>query len=394
MEFKATILDSSGRNQQVSLDLSMYRSPLGFAGEVNARFPVAAGMPSASDQLFAQCGFYRKEDRRAGLQSPKMRAILEGMEGIQAASTSPGNVGISRFLMPAALLSAVENDIYENRSGAMAEFRNLVAVEQSVQGNRYERPVFNYTPARESRAKPVAQLAEPTSIGLLTVGETSGTIPVFSSGLEVSDPAMDYFGFAEVSKCMSIMAVEDMADRVDSWLINMVNGDADHGMVALSSLTGAGAVVEAKDFDSGIAAAGVLTQKAWVSWIAKHSKRAPITHIITDINGLLAIQNRTGRPTVQTDNPTSNRVDTVETVMNPLWPVALPVYLVTDPNWPSNLILGINQPSAIIMFESTTASYNSVEQFVTRRSTKFRVDYGAVAGRFFDRGFHPLSLTV
>lgn len=392
MEFKTTIVDASGSNQEVTLDLSMYRSPKGFAGEVNSRFPVGPNMPKASEQLFAQCGFYRKEDRRAGLQSPRMRAILEGMDGTQAAQTAPGGVGISRFIMPAALLSAVENDIYEDRSGALAQFRRLVAIEQSVSGTRYERPVFNYDPARESRAKPIAQLSEPTAMGLLTVGETSGTVPIFSSGLEISDPAMDYFGFSEVSKCMSIMAIEDMADRADGWLLSMVNGDADHGMSALASVSGA--VEKAKDFDSTISSAGVLTQKAWVSWIAKHSKRAPITHIVTDIAGLLAIQNRTGRPTVQGDNPTSNRVDTVESVMNPLWPSELPVYLVTDSNWASGYILGISQPSAIIMYESTTAAYNSVEQFVTRRSTKFRVDYGAVANRFFDRGFHALSLTV
>lgn len=390
MEYKASIDDGKGL-QEVTLDLSMYRSDKGFAGEVNTRFPVAPDMPSASEQLFAQCGFYRKEDRRAGIRSPKIRSILEGMSA-SGAATAPGDVGISRFLMPAALLAAVENDLYEDRSSALGQFKQLVAVNQSLTGNRYERPVFNYDPARNSRAKPVAQLSEPTSIGLLTVGEASNTVPIYSSGLEVSDQAMEYFGFAEVSKCMSIMAIEDMADRADGWLLSMLNGDADHDMPALSSVTGA--VETAASFDASILTAGVLSQTAWVSWIAKHSKRGAITHIITDITGLLAIQNRTGRPNVQGDNPTSNRVDTVETVMNPLWPNEMPVYLVTDPNWPSGTILGISQPSAIILYESTTAAYNSVEQFVTRRSTKFRADYGAVAGRFYDRAFHVLSLTV
>jgi hypothetical protein len=97
---------------------------------------------------------------------------------------------------------------------------------------------------------------------------------------------------------------------------------------------------------------------------------------------------------VQGDNPTSNRIDTIETVMNEMWPSELPIFIVTDPNWPANTIMGISKPSAIIMYESATANYNSVEQFVTRRSTKFRVDFGAVATRFFDRGFHVLSLTV
>lgn len=392
LEFKANIVDATGTHE-ISMDMSMYRSDKGFTGELNSRFPVAAGMPTASEQVFAQCGFYRNEDRRAGIRSPKIRALLDGMDGIQAAGqTAPGSNGISRFLLPAALLQAVENDIYEDRSGVLGQFKQLVGVSQSVTGNRYERPVFNYDPARESRAKPVAQLSEPVSIGLLTVSETSGTIPIFSSGLEVSDQAMDYFGFAEVSKCMSIMATEDMADRADGWLLSMLNGDADHAMSALASVTGA--VETAASLDNTIIAAGKLTQMAYMSWIAKHSKRAPITHLITDIKGAVAIQERSGRPTVQGDNPNSKRIDTIESVMNPQWPSELPVYIVTDPNWPSNTILGINKPNAIIMYESTTAAYNSVEQFVTRRSTKFRVDYGAVANRFYDRAFHVLALTV
>ena len=140
--------------------------------------------------------------------------------------------------------------------------------------------------------------------------------------------------------------------------------------------------------------AGTLTQKAWIKWIAKYSKRSPITHILCDIDSALAIQNRTGRATVMSDNNTSKRIDTTEVTMNDMWPSELSVYIVTDPNWPANCILGILKPSAIVMYESVSANYNSVEQFVTRRSTTFRADFGAVATRFMDRAFHRLDLTL
>ena len=162
----------------------------------------------------------------------------------------------------------------------------------------------------------------------------------------------------------------------------------------MGSLASVGGTVTAASYDASIVAAGNLTQRAFMLWIAAHSKRAPITHIITDINGALAIQNRSGRPNVMGDNPMSNRIDTVETIMNEMWPTELPIFIVTDPSWPANLILGINQPNAIVMFESASANYSSVEQFVTRRSTKFRADFGAVALRFYDRAFHGLSLTI
>ncbi len=388
MEFKATLQDGTGQHE-ITLDMGLYKSEQGFVGALNSQFPTPQGMPTASEQLFAQCGLYRTADLKSGIKPAKIRDILDG-GGLSAAGTAPGSTGISRFVAPAAILAGVQNDIYEDRSGVLAQFMNLVAFTQSVAGNRYEKPVFNYDPARNSRAKPVAQLAEPTSIGLLTVGEQSGTIPIFASGLEISDQAMDYFGFAEVQKCMSIMATYDIAERADGWLLSMMAGDADHGMAALSG----DQVEKAVTIDSAIAAAGVLTQKAWIKWIAKHSKRAPITHVITDIDGALAIQNRTGRPTANTDNQTSQRMDTIEVVMDPLWPSNLPIYIVTDANWPVNTILGISKPNAIVLHESSTAQYSSVEQFVTRRSTKFRVDFGAVASRFYTRAFHRLNLVL
>lgn len=388
MEFKATLQDGTGQHE-ITLDMGLYKSEQGFVGALNSQFPTPQGMPTASEQLFAQCGLYRTADLKSGIKPAKIRDILDG-GGLSAAGTAPGSTGISRFVAPAAILAGVQNDIYEDRSGVLAQFMNLVAFTQSVAGNRYEKPVFNYDPARNSRSKPVAQLAEPTSIGLLTVGEQSGTIPIFASGLEISDQAMDYFGFAEVQKCMSIMATYDIAERADGWLLSMMAGDADHGMAALSG----DQVEKAVTIDSSIAAAGVLTQKAWIKWIAKHSKRAPITHVITDIDGALAIQNRTGRPTANTDNQTSQRMDTIEVVMDPLWPSNLPIYIVTDANWPVNTILGISKPNAIVLHESSTANYSSVEQFVTRRSTKFRIDYGAVAARFYDRAFHRLNLIL
>jgi len=388
MEFKATLQDGTGQHE-ITLDMGLYKSEQGFVGALNSKFPTPQGMPTASEQLFAQCGLYRTADLKSGIKPAKIRDILDG-GGLSAAGTAPGSTGISRFVAPAAILAGVQNDIYADRSGVLAQFMNLVAFTQSVAGNRYEKPVFNYDPARNSRSKPVAQLAEPTSIGLLTVGEQSGTIPIFASGLEISDQAMDYFGFAEVQKCMSIMATYDIAERADGWLLSMMAGDADHGMAALSG----DQVEKAVTIDSSIAAAGVLTQKAWIKWIAKHSKRAPITHVITDIDGALAIQNRIGRPTANTDNQTSQRMDTIEVVMDPLWPSNLPIYIVTDANWPVNTILGISKPNAIVLHESSTAQYSSVEQFVTRRSTKFRVDFGAVASRFYTRAFHRLNLIL
>lgn len=391
MEYKAIINDGTG-NVEINLSMDLYKSPLGFVGELNKRYPVMAGMPLAAEQLFAQSGLLNHADRDNGLVPAKIRSVLDDMYNINAASTAPGGSGISRFVAPAAVLYGVQNDIYEDKSSKMSQFRTMVGSFQNVNGTRYERPVFNYDAARAGRARPVAQLSEPTSVGLLTVGETSGTIPAFSYGLEISDQAMDYFTFAEVQKCMSIMVQEDLADRVDYWLMSMLNGDPDHNMSALASVSGA--IEKAADYDDSITQNGVITNKAFIKWLSKHSTRAPITHIVTDIDTALLLESRSGRPTQQTDNPTSKRINTIEVVLNETWPASIPVLIVNNPEWPAGMLMGINKPSAIIMYDSASIAYNSVEQFVTRRSTKIRADFGSQAVRFFDRGFHCLSLTV
>ena len=102
MEFKATITDITGQHE-ITLDMSLYKSNKGFSAELNSRYPTAAGMPTASDQLYAQCGLFRSNDNANGIYSAKARDILEGVSGIAMnAATAPGNVGISRFVSPAA----------------------------------------------------------------------------------------------------------------------------------------------------------------------------------------------------------------------------------------------------------------------------------------------------
>ena len=123
MEFKAIITDITG-NHEVTLGMDLYKSPNGFSAEFNSRHPTAAGMPTASDQLYAQCGLFRTNDITHGIRSAKVRDILEGMSGIALdAATAPGNVGISRFVAPAAILDAIQNDMYEDRSGVLGQFR-------------------------------------------------------------------------------------------------------------------------------------------------------------------------------------------------------------------------------------------------------------------------------
>ena len=62
--------------------------------------------------------------------------------------------------------------------------------------------------------------------------------------------------------------------NVQSQLKSMVLGDVDRDMTALPT-------VKAKDFDSTISAAGVITKKAYIKWLRHNAYKANLTRVLT-----------------------------------------------------------------------------------------------------------------
>jgi hypothetical protein len=170
----------------------------------------------------------------------------------------------------------------------------------------------------------------------------------------------------------------------------MLNGNPDVGQIALA----APKVVKANTFDATIVAAGDLTHTAWMKFLYRNSKRRSISHIVTDINGALAIENRTGKPVITGDNPNSTRIDTLPQVINPGWGPTVRVFITDDPSWPANTILALDKNYAIHRVTSLSASYEAQENFVLRRASAMRFDHGSIVRRLFDDAFECLSLTL
>jgi hypothetical protein len=190
---------------------------------------------------------------------------------------------------------------------------------------------------------------------------------------------------------MQRQAEEEAMERIEDQLLNFLNGDADLDMVALASVPGA--VKNAKtNYDASLTA-GKLSQTAWVGWLFNNSRKRRIDTVITDLAGALAIENRSGRPTVQGDNATSKRIDTLESVINPTWPDRVEVIISQDPNWPANTIVGFDSRYGYHVVTSTSMSYSAMEEFAIRRSTKMRIDSGSIAYRLYDDAWSVLTLT-
>jgi hypothetical protein len=390
----ASFIDINGAVQKVELDATVYREAadkgLSVEALINQTYPVKAGDASAFEQLCASEGMFLQANRKFGIRPATMDAILNGTK-IEAGSVVRDAVPTSRILFPAVQMSVLENKLREDNSGIIAAFGQMVAVDDSINLDRYERPFLNFSKPEGARTKAIAQLSEPTSMLSITVSDKSYRITGTSIGMEISDEAVRSTSMDLVTMAMQRQAEVEMAEKIEDFVLNFLNGDPDQDMAALSTVSGSTAT--ASSFHGSALGAGVLSQKAWVKYLFNNSKKRTINYVITDIDGAMAIENRTGRPTVQGDNANSPRIDTLESIVNPMWPDQVKVFITTDPNWPANTIVGFDSRYAIHRVTSTILAYQAAEAYAMRRSTKFRIDTGSIAYRLFDEAWNVLTLT-
>ena len=383
---KLNIQDATGARAEVDVNLDLFRAAAdgGHAHglrKLDATIPTKVDDLTPSQQVYAQLGLHRKDIT--------LKAAM-GMEAYQGASTQDNSI-TGRLVTQAFLMDAIESSLRSSDYGITGIFNSKAAVVDSIQGTRFDRPLINYTRPAAGRSKSIAQLSEPTSMVLLTASDKSFKIAGSSIGIEYSDQVAQSVTMPIVTLSMQRQAEEEALERIEAQMLAFLNGDTDLDMVALASVSGA--VKNAKtDYDSALTA-GNLSQKAWVGWLFNDSRKRKIDTVVTDLAGALAIENRSGRPTVQGDNATSKRIDTLDTVINPTWPDRVDVIITQDKNWPVNTIMGFDSAYGYHVVNSTSMNYSAVEEFAIRRSTKLRIDFGSIAYRLYDSAFSVLTLT-
>ena len=381
---KLNIQDATGARAEVDVNLDLFRaaSETGAAHglrHLDASIATTPEQLTPSQQVYAQLGLHRKDIT--------LKAAM-GMDAYQGASTQDGSV-TGRLVTQAFLMDAIEAGLRSNDYGIQGLFNSKAAMTDSINGTKFERPILDFKRPAAGRSKAIAQLSEPTSMVLLTTSDKSYKIAGTSIGLEYSDQAAAAVSLPVVTLSMQRQAEEEALERVEEQMLNFLNGDADLDMPALASVTGA--VTNAKVYDAALTV-GKLSQGAWVNWLFNGSRKRRIDTVITNLAGALAIENRSGRPTVSGDNATSKRIDTLDTVINPSWPDRVDVIISQDPNWPANTIVGFDSRFGYHVVTSTSMSYSAMEEFAIRRSTKLRVDSGSIAYRLFDDAWSVLTL--
>ena len=300
-------------------------------------------------------------------------------------------VPTSRILFPAVVLSILEDRLVPDRSETVNAFDGMVAVDDTINSDRFERPILNFKRAEGARSQAIAQLSEPTTMMTITVSDKSQRIGGTSIGLEIADQALKAASLDFVTPAMVRQADVELAEKIDGYIQAFLNGDEDWGYGALAAIPGK--VRNASSFDSALAGTtGQLSQVAWMRYLINNHKKRKITHIITDIDGAMAIEKRIGRPTVRGDNGTSPRIDTLEVIANAQWDDKVTIFITTDANWPAGTLLGFDSRYAIHRVTSTSLAYQAAEEYAIRRSKKFRVDVGQAVFRLYDEAWDVMVL--
>lgn len=386
----ASFIDNTGATQQLTITPQDYQRAaernLTLRQMINVDHPTRAGDPDAWTQVCASEGMYVGRNSAYGIAPATMRAVIEGVPRLEAGVIVKDQIPTSRILFPMFQMAALEDKLRNSDYGILSLFNSAAAVVDTINQERFERPILNYSRPEGARSKPVTQLSEPASMLSITASDKSWRITGTSIGMEISDQALG-IGLDLVNLAMTRQAETEMQEKVEQIMLSFLNGDTDLDMAALSTVPGA--VSTAVSLDS--AATTGITQKAWVKWLFNNSRKRKITHVICNLDTALAIENRTGRPTVQKDNATSKRIDTLESIINPMWPDTVKVLITMDPNFPANTILGFDAGYGYHVVNSTVLNYSAAEAYAMRRSTKYRVDTGMLAYRLFDEAWAVMT---
>ena len=408
---KFNIVDHSGSRAEINVEVEDYRAAgeegLTLSQYLNNKFQPDMRHGSTFEQCLQQSGMFIRPDRDSGIRPPSMKQVLEGGLQFNAGAIvrndgSQNNTVSGRLLFPEVILQIIESELRESKDDLLRGYDQMVATTAFVTSPKVDQPIINVTAPLddEYRSQPIAQLTEPAALITITVGEKSYRIPTKSIGLTISDQALEATTLDLVGIAMTQQARQERIRIVEDSITGMLTGDTDADP---SDASGAAAnTFTAKSLDTtGITADGTITQKAWVHFLRDSYRTMTVTDIMCDIDTALALEGRTGRPTMYgigngtslSDDPSSPRIDALFTIEN-LAMVSPRILLLDTALIGANTVVGIDRNYAIRRLVNVNASYQAIENYVMRRATSFRVDYGENAHRLMTDAWKHMTLTV
>ena len=332
------------------------------------------------DQMFVSSGLF---DSKFGGNSPTIGDLSKAQlaDGFRRPDGSDTSLG-ARLLFPQVIMETLQGDLLDkDGSDILNVWNGMVANTQNVKGQRADQPIINADNKPQPRSGRITQLAEPERMISITTGQKAYYIPTNSIGLMISDEARSATTVDIVRIVMANQAREDRIARINEQLKSMVLGDADLGMSALPT-------EHAYDYDSTLATNGGISKKAYLKWLQHKANKANLTRCLTDIDTALTLDEAL---------LVSNKSVDPAKIQAPFAGVKLslpdPTFtLVENTLFGANLIVGLDPRYAINRFVNVDAAYDAIENYVMRKATAFRVDYGEMSTRLFDGAWSVLSL--
>ena len=389
----AAFIDAKGKTQQFEMTLDVVKAAadagLSVREYINRTLETDAdAYGDAFSQLCESEGIVLVPNKKYGIRSNSLADALNGVR-YEAGSIvrTPSNQG--RVLLIPAVGALIEDKLVADLQMNPNAFDAMIAVDNTIADEWYLWPEINFAAPEAARSHVIGQLSRPSSMLSITTSEKSVRIPTLSLGVEWSEQVTKYINLDVLALAITRQTDNERNLRANEFMLACLNGDKDVGQDSLSNL---GKSATAASYDA-LATTGI-TQLAWMKYLFNNSRKRRITHIVTDIDGALAIENRTNRPTVVQDNPGSKRINTNVFVQNPTWAPDLPIFIVDSTvGWPAKTILGIDSRYALQRITSTNATYSAQEDFVLRRGSAMRFDFGQIVRRLFLDAFDVLTYT-
>lgn len=343
------------------------------------------------EQFMQSSGMYLGNDRATGLRAPNMREIMTDSILLQNPVTRPDdslrNTPSGRLLFPEIIMQTIESELREDHDDFLGGWESMIAQSVSIAGPTFDQPIIDTTAPRDQAANPIAQLAPPDALVSITVSDTPRRITTKSIGMMISQEAQQASTLDLVTLAVTAHARQERVRMVEEHINGIVVGDVDRNESALSS-------VQADSFDPTIVAAGDLSHIAWIKYLRSNYRKRSINWIMCDLDTALAIEGRSGRPTRDTVFVASGSNVGVNMTIDNLAVTDPRVLIVDDGVIAANTIVGLDSRFGIRRVINVTADYQAVEEYVMRKGTGLRIDYGEIAHKLYSDAFDVMTLTV
>lgn len=345
--------------------------------------------------VFSQClqaaGMFLRNDLKTGIRAPNLKEVMEdriNMAGIVGPTGDNNHTPSGRLLYPETILRVMEAELRTDESDFLSTWNRMMANTLTIDTEKFDQPLISTNHNENTRSKGITQGTEPANMVGITVSEWTRRVPVKSIGLTVTDQALAATTLDLVGLIMSAQSRGERLANAHEILNGILNGDVDmkeNGVATRGTF---------KDLDPSITTAGTMSHRALVKFLRENYKKIQPNLLLMDLDTAFAVEARTGKPVRATNYYGEGTNFGIEPTVDNLLAVAPPILIVDSEVIGANTIVGLDTTRAIRRVINVNAAYSAIEQFVMRRVTAFRVDYGETAYTLFEEAFTKRTLTV